>query len=106
MKISKKRLQLILQLERIIGAECYNANVQNWGPGGTFEGEGRDFRYPITFVDKEGIRMKRRIVETDLSPEIAATGHYSFGANQLHIIRALNKILEYLEERQGMNLSG
>jgi len=38
--MNKRRKQLMIELERIIGNEVYNAKIQNWGPGGVFEGEG------------------------------------------------------------------
>lgn len=61
MPIAKKRLALIRDLDAIIGNECYNANIQNWGPNGTFYGTGREFRYPITFTDRDnGGELKRR----------------------------------------------
>jgi hypothetical protein len=59
-KLSKARSLLLLELESIIGNECYNANIQNWGPNGVFEGEGREFRYPITFIDSDGKKDKRK----------------------------------------------
>ncbi len=49
-KPSKQRMRLLLELENIIGNECYNANIQNWGPNGVFEGDGREFRYPMRLL--------------------------------------------------------
>jgi len=37
MRISEDRKRLLLVLEDIIGNECYNAKIQNWGPHGVFE---------------------------------------------------------------------
>lgn len=37
---------LLVEMERIIGSECYNGNVQNYSAWGVWEGEGRSFRYP------------------------------------------------------------
>lgn len=95
--MNKKRLELLMTLESIVGNECYNANTQNWGPGGRFEGRGREFRYPLTVIEKDGKKAKLKLGER-LSTEVAATGHYAFGANQLHIIKALDQVLRYLEE--------
>jgi hypothetical protein len=47
-KLTKKRIDLLVELERIIGNETYNGNIQNWGPGGEYYGEGREFRYPLS----------------------------------------------------------
>ena len=104
MKISKKRMRLLLELENLVGQECYNANIQNWGPGGTFEGEGRDFRYPVTFVNEEGGKLKRRYVDHSLPVSTAQSGHYAFGANQLHIIRGLEKVVSYIENKYGLKI--
>jgi hypothetical protein len=98
MAISKKRMELLVELERIVGNQCYNGNIQNWGPGGSWEGEGREFRYPITYmVDGE----KKKYV-SDLTPPVAMTGYYAFGANQLHIMKALEKVIERIEEKYGV----
>lgn len=104
MKISEKRKRLLLELESLVGSECYNANIQNWGPNGVFKGEGRHFRYPITFVDEAGQKTKRYGKNATLNVSTAITGHYAFGANQLHIIRALDKIVKYLEDKHGLSL--
>jgi hypothetical protein len=104
--ISEDRKRLLLALESIVGNECYNANIQNWGPGGNFEGEGREFRYPITFIDEDGDKIKKRNTDFRMPVEIAKTGHYAFGANQLQIIRALNLILEYLEKNHALRVPG
>jgi hypothetical protein len=93
-----KRMKLLLELENIIGNECYNANIQNWGPGGVYEGEGRKFRYPVTFVDKDGTKIKRKYLDNTLPVDVARTGRYAFGANELHIVTALDNVVRYLEE--------
>lgn len=101
--MNKKRLELLMKLESIVGNECYNGNIQNWGPGGKFEGQGREYRYPLSVIGKDGSRTKRRPGE-QLSANVAMTGHYAFGANQLHIIRALDQILSYLEENNHLKV--
>jgi hypothetical protein len=104
MTITKKRTQLLLELENLIGNECYNGNIQNWGAGGVFEGEGREFRYPITFIDEAGGKIKKRMKDSSILPVTVITGHYTFGANQLHIMRGLDRVLRYLEEHHGLKL--
>ena len=96
-KITKERASLLAKLEQIVGSNCYNGSIQNYSPGGSFEGEGRHFRYPLTLADAEGTTWKRRSPATDETPEALSTGFYSFGANRLHIIKALNEVLDYLE---------
>jgi hypothetical protein len=95
-KFTKKRLELLLALEQIIGNECYNPNIQNWGPGGSYEGEGRRIRYPLTVEDENGIKRKRRVSITDLEPNQLMQGYYAFGSNQLHIMKALGAVIDYL----------
>jgi hypothetical protein len=102
-KLNERRRRLLIRLESIIGNECYNANIQNWGPSGVFEGEGREFRYPVTFRDQEGRKTKKRSVEVDLPEQTLLGGYYAFGANELHIMTALNKAPDYLEEEHGLD---
>jgi hypothetical protein len=45
---------LLIELEEISSNEFCNANVQNSGPGGVFEGEGRAFHCPLMLRDKDG----------------------------------------------------
>ncbi|WP_455918839.1 hypothetical protein [Ensifer canadensis] len=104
MKIPKKRLALLRELETIIGNECYNGNIQNWGPGGAFYGAGREFRYPISFIDEGQNAIKRRGSYDDLPDEVQVTDHYKFGSNQLQIIAALDRVLGHLEEKYGLKL--
>ena len=88
--------ELLIRMEDIISNECYNQNIQNYGSGGVWEGEGRSFRYPITFIvdDKD---EKRRNVSSAVDTEILMTGRYKFGSNELNIFRALAKIVEMLQ---------
>ncbi|WP_127754357.1 hypothetical protein [Devosia sp. 1566] len=87
---------LLVRMEAIIGNECYNDNIQNYGSWGVWEGEGRSFRYPVTMI-RNGEPEKRRTSMDGLQPEELITGHYRFGANELSIYRALVKIIEMLE---------
>ena len=103
--ISQKKKQLLLKLESIIGQSCYNANIQNYGPGGEWEGEGRGFRYPITFIDEKGKKVKAKHTSYQhISDTMLKNGYYAFGANELHIMEALNSILELFENEYGINL--
>lgn len=95
--------ELLIDMERIVGNECYNANIQNYGPGGVWEGEGRSFRYPVEFLDGDKV-VKRRSV-TDIAPEVLVTGRYRFGSNELGIFRALTKIVEMIERDYGVRLA-
>lgn len=95
---------LLLDMESIIGNECYNANIQNYGAGGVWEGEGRSFRYPLKF-DKGDESFKRRYVAADIDSEVLMTGRYQFGSNELGIFRALVKVVETLERDYGIRIT-
>lgn len=103
-KLTKKRAKLLADLEDIVGNNCYNGNIQNWGPGGIFEGEGRYFRYPLTLEDADGNKRKRRYLHQEFTPDEISTGYYAFGANRLHISRALEEVLQYLERNYDLNV--
>ena len=103
-KLTKARKSLLVELEAIIGNQCYNSNIQNWGPGGVFEGEGREFRYPLTFRDDDGNKIKRRYVNLKNDGDGVLDGYYAFGANELHIMVGLNRVLDYLEREHGLKL--
>lgn len=94
---------LLIRMENIIGSECYNDNIQNYSAWGVWEGEGRSFRYPVTFLRK-GEPEKRRSRFDDLQAEELVTGHYRFGANELSVYRALVKIIELLEAEYGLRV--
>lgn len=102
--MNEKRKRLLIELEDIIGNEFYNANIQNWGPGGVFEGEGRALRYPVILRDKEGKTIKTKLVDAGLPSETVITGIYKFGANELSIMRALDLVVAHLERKHGFDL--
>lgn len=95
--------ELLVRMEAIIGDECYNDNIQNYGSWGVWEGEGRSFRYPVTVL-RDGQSEKRRSRFDDLLAEELVTGHYKFGANELSIYRALVKVIDMLEAEYGLKL--
>lgn len=74
------------------------------GPGGVYEGEGRDFRYPLTLVDRDGNKSKARYKANYDEPNVLANGYYAFGANRLHIIKALDDVLSYLKQHHGLKI--
>jgi hypothetical protein len=106
---------LLHDMEWHIGSECYNSNIQNYGPGGEWEGEGREFRYPVTFINKNGEKEKFKgrlpFTETSdgkqgfcvLGQSRYSSAYYAFGANELHILRGVRLALEELENRFGLD---
>lgn len=94
---------ILVRMEAIIGSECYNANIQNYSAWGVWEGEGRSFRYPVTYI-RNRREEKRKARVDDLEPEALITGHYKFGANELGIHRALVRIVDMLEADYGLKI--
>jgi hypothetical protein len=94
MPVSSARRALLIDLEKIVGSECYNRNIRN---GPLRRDAGRAFRYKVTF----GEGKDRRAVETvgpDVSDESLMNGRYAFGANELFIFRALDRVVTYFEQ--------
>ena len=103
--IDEKRAALLADLEYIVGNNCYNPKIQNYGPHGIYNGEGRSVRYPLTTLKEDGEPKKIRSKATSEAPEELATGYYAFGVNRLHIIKALDEVLRHLEKSQGLKLT-
>lgn len=103
--MNEKRKRLLIELENIVGNEFYNGNIQNWGPGGVFEGEGRALRYPLTLQGKDGSTIKTKHVDPALPADTVITGMYRLGANELSIMRALDLLVSHLERGYGLDLS-
>lgn len=94
---------LLIELEHIIGNECYNGSIQNYAYWGELESEGRQFRYPVKFYTENG-ETKRWTVSPNTPSEELITGHYSFGANELNIYRALFKVVMHLKEKYELKI--
>lgn len=95
--MTKKRKALLIDLEKIVGSQCWNSNIRN----GQWD-QGRRFRYPISFPQKKGRRV--RPVVSRISDATLLDGHYLFGANKLLIFRALNRMLKHLEKTHALHL--
>lgn len=98
--IEKKKL--LVKLESIIGNSCYNGSIQNWGPNYERHHDGREFRYPITFLGDRQDKEKVKTVSPDMPLDKMKTGYYSFEANRLSIMSSLAEIIEYLEENHNL----
>lgn len=92
--------ELLIKMEEIISSECHNDHIQNYSSWGEWEGEGRSFRYPVTFYRNRKLEKWKKN-PTGLQPEELITGHYTFGANDLSIYRALVRVLDMLEADYG-----
>ena len=103
-KLTKKRAKLLTELEYLIGSECYNGSIQNWGPNGVQYLSGREFRYPLTVIDEDGDKTKYRYKARSEDATQLSPGYYAFGANRLHVIEGLSKVLDYLESHHDLKL--
>lgn len=112
---SDKFYSFLHEIEYEIGSECYNGNIQNYGPGGEWEGEGRDFRYPVTFINSKGEKEKYKGTfpytltskgdygYCQLGSKRYNSAYYAFGANQLYILRGVKHALEHIEKKFGID---
>ena len=103
-RLPTARRQVLVRLESILANECYNASIQNYGAEGVREADGRAFRYPLVvrLSDQEKRKIREYIVPDDVPDESIRSGYYSFGANQLDVMAALEKMLRYLEKHHGL----
>ena len=95
--------KLLIELEKIIGNECYNGNIQNYGSWGELDSTGRKFRYPVKYYSDKS-EKKTWNVPADIPSEDLITGHYAFGANELSIYRALYKVVSHLRAEYGLKV--
>lgn len=107
MKLTKKMCRVIADLECLIGSECYNPNSYDGWSGE----EGRWFRYPVSFPDKDDgfVKIYGNLNETylinqiDISKESILDMKYKFGTNELYIGSGLVEVIEYLEKRYDLD---
>lgn len=99
MKLTKKTIELICELEHVIGNECYNPNSFD---GWTLE-EGCSFRYPVTYDNKDGKEMKIRGTINDIDKTGINSMRYKFGSNNLFIGSAIVKVLGRIEQKYGIS---
>ncbi len=107
MELTKEICKIIAELEYLIGSECYNPNSYD----GYNDIEGCKFRYPINIRSGERryIKIKSNINKSPLidrnSIDKDSILHmkYKFGSNELRIGSGLIKVLNYLEERYGID---
>jgi len=120
-KPSESLIQLMHKMEYLIGSETFNGNIQNFGSWGEWESEGRKFRYPVRYTDKDGEIRKysavlplKKVLEKNvdefscdfvpLTADEMLTAHYAFGANQLYVFKGILKALRALEDDLGIDL--
>lgn len=99
-KMTKEVIELICELERIVGNQCYNPNSVN---GYTWE-EGCEFRYPVTY-EKDGEEWRTTGLVDGINKKGVETMKYKFGSNHLYIGIAIARILDMLEEKYELDFA-
>lgn len=109
MRLDARTMKLLGELEYLVGSQCYNPNSYD----GWNDVEGCEFRYPISVPDEDGKYEKYRsnlgwlsTTKSDLLTESSVKYmKYKFGSNELFIGLGLWDVLDYLEERYGINFN-
>lgn len=96
--------ELLIEMEAIIASECYNGNIQNYSSWGVWVGEGRFFRYPVTF-SSPFLDKRESHVPSHLPTDSLVLGKYKFGANHLYIYKALINIVRHIEKKYEISLA-
>ena len=102
--ISEKRKALLREMISIV-SEVYNDYVQNYGPGGIYEGAGRHFSYPTRLppVPQEVAEQGHTAIQQWADDHLMMR-YFAFGANQMPVYSHMNAILTMLEERYGLDI--
>ena len=101
MKLNASIVQLISELEYLIGQQCYNPKSYNGYTGD----EGCSFRYPVAYINKHKTDCRTRFRISDANAESISTMCYKFGSNHLYIGDAIVKVLQHIEYRCGIDLN-
>jgi hypothetical protein len=104
MKLTKELAELITGLEYELGCKCNNPNSYN----GYTQVYGKSYRYPVTFScskEENKLSKTRSIVRGLEGPELIRTMRYKFGSNEMWVGRALETMLNILEERYDIDFN-
>lgn len=101
MILNEQTVQLISELEYLVGHQCFNPKSYNGYTGD----EGCTFRYPISYTNKNNVERKTKLKISDADEESIRTMCYKFGSNHLYIGDALVRILNHIEEQCGININ-
>ena len=105
MKIDKTMTKLIVDVEYMIGNECFNPNSTTMKQDGTCV-IGKKFRYPVHYYNPDiDMEWSTKSHIYSILHEDIKTMEYHFGANQLLIGNAIINTLEMLEKRYGIDFN-
>ena len=107
MELSKDLCKIVAKIECLIGDRCYNPNSYDGWNGES----GRNYHYPVTYTLPNQTSGQTRWGTfrylDNLSEEEAIsfvqTFRYKFGSNHLYIGSAILDVLEFFEDRYGLN---
>ena len=114
MKINRSIVNLICELEFIIGNHCYNITSHNCRTGD----EGCNIRFPLSVLPTtdadEPAKVRAKLTEDIIYNRVWQGQYkesnirsmtYRFGANHLLIGDAIIEVLEYLENRYNLDFN-
>lgn len=113
MKINENIAKLICKLEYKIGSQCYNPNSYDGWTGA----DGCEFRYPVHIYPKKGaddpVKIRDEISKSyiyqyyqgEYTEQNIRSMKYKFGSNHLFIGCGLIDVMEFLEERYGIDFN-
>lgn len=109
MKLNKDLCKVIAEIEYLIGSECYNPNSYD----GWNDVEGCEFRYPVNVRNQDGEFVKIRtninttalLEKKDITTDAIKYMKYKFGSNELFIGLGIINVLEFLENRYGLDFN-
>lgn len=90
---------LVCNIEKIIGSECYNPRSTDGRTGEV----GKWFRYPVHYSNKFGVDIKTWSTIYGIDGSQIDDIYYQFGTNELYIGSAIVKVLEYLEKKYNID---
>lgn len=103
MNIDEIMVDVICDVESIIGSGTYNPRYN--------DDEGYDYRYPVHFFStqkakEEGNYSKEKeTIRTIFEPDQVKSMEYRFGSNYLNIGKSILDVLDFLEERYGIDFN-
>lgn len=106
MKLNADLMELIFEIEYIIGNSCHNPNSYN----GYTQEYGCSFRYPIWVDSSKPTDTNENLKKcwsmlSDIPPENIGRIYYKFGTNELSIGSAIRKILGLIESRYSIDFN-
>ena len=112
MYLDENMMDMLCDIEEIIGSDCFNPSSYN-GYTGEY---GKEFRYPVKLPIGDDSREYHDFIKVngnimdearyyDIKPFGFSNARYEFGSNHLYIGEAIIRVLEYLEQRYELDFN-